>query len=176
MTTGITRTTRFAREWTWPGAALEEDELALPGHPENRLATRIRPRKLQRGPAWILLHGITRTGRSHVGLLRFARSLAAGGATVLIPEIPDWIAMDIAPERARGAVLDGIAAAESDPRVEGKPGLVGFSFGAPQALRTAGDPSLSPRLGVVAAFGGYVDLESTVEFLITRTTETSREP
>jgi len=43
--------------------------------------------------------------------------------------------------------------------------LIGFSFGAPQALAVAADPAVRGRLRCVAGFGGFFDLERTLRFL-----------
>jgi dienelactone hydrolase len=114
---------------------------------------------------------MTRTGRRHVNLVRFARSIAGSGATVIVPEVPEWVALRLAPDCTREAVLAGVEALEQDPGVQGAPGLMGFSFGGPQALRIAGDPALAGRLACVAAFGGYGELDRTLEFLLTGTHE-----
>jgi pimeloyl-ACP methyl ester carboxylesterase len=47
------------------------------------------------------------------------------------------------------------------------PGLVGFSFGSPQALAASGHPELRNRLAGVVGFGGYCDLERTLVFQFT---------
>ncbi len=49
----------------------------------------------------------------------------------------------------------------------GAVGLVGFSFGAPQALRAAAHPSLRDRIEGVAGFGGYYDIHRAVRFQLT---------
>jgi pimeloyl-ACP methyl ester carboxylesterase len=46
-------------------------------------------------------------------------------------------------------------------------GLVGFSFGAPQAVAAAGDPSIAHRVRGVVGFGGYCDLGRTLRFQFT---------
>jgi fermentation-respiration switch protein FrsA (DUF1100 family) len=102
-----------------------------------------------------------------VNLVRFARSVAASGATVLVPEVADWVSLGLEPARSLDAVESALAELEADPLVTGKPGLMGFSFGGPQALRVAGDPAVRERLRCVASFGGYGDLGRTVRFLLT---------
>lgn len=167
MNQGLRRATRFAREWARPRAHLQVKEVEVPCHGGPLPTTVIRPREGGPGPGWVVLHGITRPGRRHPGLVRFARALAATGSTVVIPEIREWVALELAPHRARDATLAGLQALKEDPGVVGRSGLVGFSFGAPQALRVAMDPEVAPALGVVAAFGGYGELERTLRFLLT---------
>lgn len=171
MSSGFARTLRFARAWSRGARGLEVKEVELRGPHGPTPATRYRPAGARPGPGWVLLHGITRTGRQHVSLVHLARSIAASGATVLVPEVPDWVALRLAPHRTLGAVQAGVEAMEADPRVVGPPGLMGFSFGGPQALRVSGDPSLAGRLACVAAFGGYGEMERSLEFLLTGTHE-----
>lgn len=171
MHSGLLRTVRFAREWSTDARETVVEEVELRGPDGPIPATRYRPAGLRRGPGWVLLHGITRAGRQHVSLTRFSRAIAASGATVLVPEVPDWVALRLAPHRTLGAVQAGVTAMEEDPAVTGPPGLMGFSFGGPQALRVSGDPSLAGRLACVAAFGGYGEMARTLDFLLTGTHE-----
>lgn len=171
MSSGLTRTLRFARAWGNGAPRLEVEEILLPGRDAPLHATRYRPAGIRSGPGWILLHGMTRTGRRHVNLVRFARSIAGSGATVVVPEVPEWVDLRLAPHRTVPAVEAALAALEEDPGVRGGPGLMGFSFGGPQALRAAVDPALAGRLSCVAAFGGYGELDRTLEFLLFGTHE-----
>ena len=119
-------------------------------------------------PGWILLHGVTRPGIEHPQLLRFARALASSGAVVLVPEVPEWKELRLAP----GATLPTLVASIRALRpvreaCAGPLGLIGFSFGGPQALIAAADPSVAGEIGVVVSFGGYCDLERTLRFHFT---------
>jgi pimeloyl-ACP methyl ester carboxylesterase len=119
-------------------------------------------------PGWVVLHGITRPGRQHPTLLRFARSLASTGAAVLIPEIPEWRELELAPEAAVPTIKAAILALDARPETApGRTGVIGFSFGAPQALIAAADPELKGHLAGVAGFGGYADVERTFRFQFT---------
>jgi dienelactone hydrolase len=93
--------------------------------------------------------------------------VAATGATVVVPEVPEWVALELAPHRTRAAVEAGLTQLASESGAAGKPGLMGFSFGGPQVLRAAADRGVGDRLACVAAVGGYGDLERTVRFLMT---------
>jgi pimeloyl-ACP methyl ester carboxylesterase len=115
-------------------------------------------------PTWILLHGVTRTGLQHPQLLRFARSLASTGALVIIPEVPEWVDLHLAPEATLPTVLAAIDALEGVPEATRPYGLMGFSFGGPQALVVASHDAVAPYLGGVASFGGYCDLARTLFF------------
>lgn len=119
-------------------------------------------------PAWVVLHGLTRPGRAHPSLVRFTEAVASTGARVLIPEIREWTEMDFAPERAQGVIRGAVAQMARDPRsLPGGVVLVGFSFGAPQALLVGSDPAFRPLLRAVVGWGGYADLQRTVLFQFT---------
>lgn len=118
--------------------------------------------------AWIVLHGLTRPGRRHRALARFARALAASGARVLIPDIPSWRALELDPEATdrtvEGALrfLEGVPGVRPDGVV-----LAGFSFGAPQVLRVARRPETARHLAGTVAWGGYHHLGRTIDFQLT---------
>ena len=114
------------------------------------------------------MHGITRPGRSHPQLVRFTRALAATGAAVLVPDVPEWRKLDLAPTLTRPTILRAIQAFDgmSDVRTEGY-GLIGFSFGAPHTIAAMADPAIRDRVLGAIGFGGYCHLESTINFMFT---------
>lgn len=163
----VLQTLGFLRGWMGGGSVeVTESECTGPGGRRVPLTT-MAPRGTRPLPAWIALHGITVPGRDHPGLVQFARAVAASGAVVVIPEVPEWRELELdtsgAP-RVVAAALDAIAA---DPRTTGRPGLIGFSFGGPQALRIAADDELGPRLSGVASFGGFADTEAGLRYQMT---------
>jgi len=115
----------------------------------------------------VVFHGVTRPGRSHASLVRFARALAASGSAVLLPEIREWVELELAPERTVPVTRSCVTFLAREVATTERPGLVGFSFGAPQAVRTAAHPSLQGRVGGVVGFGSYFDLERTFRFQLT---------
>jgi len=122
-------------------------------------------RRLGEMPGWVILHGLTRTGRAHPALLRFSRALAAAGHAVMVPEIVDWRELRVRPAVAVPLIRAAIRAL--DEREETEPGgvaLMGFSFGATQGLVAAADPETARHLRGVAAWGGYRDLHRLFRF------------
>lgn len=119
-------------------------------------------------PTWIVLHGMTRPGRHHEQLRRFVHALAASRAVVVVPEVPEWMELELDPDLTvptiRGALdlLPSVPEAGSD-----RAGLVGFSFGSPQAILATADPEVGGELAGAVGFGGYCDLERTVRFQFT---------
>ena len=89
-------------------------------------------------PGWVLLHGLTCRARAHPALDRFARAVAAAGSLVLVPEVPEWRRLRPAPARTLPTIPAAIRALASlegaDPD---RIGVIGFSFGATQALIAA---------------------------------------
>lgn len=112
-----------------------------------------------------MLHGMTRRGANHPELRRFTRALASTGARVLVPEIREWAELDFAPERAQQILRASVEWLHDSPGIR-KDGVmvVGFSFGAPQALVAASRPEIAGKLKGVVGWGGFADLQRTLEF------------
>lgn len=165
---------RFLLEYARPGSArlraseVTYSRIAGDGQEEELPATLHHPpsRKPLRG--WVVLHGLTYTGREHPSLLRFVRALAASGAAVLVPEIPEWRRLRPEPGHAVPTIQAAVLALEGRPEVQaGGVALIGFSFGATQALVAAADPRLHGHLAAVAAWGGYRDVPRLFHFGLT---------
>ena len=168
MTT-VLRTTRALGSWITGRSAVEEYETVLPRGDRDVPASVTLPRGGGRElPGWIVLHGITRPGRFHPTLLRFVRALASSKATVLVPQIPEWVDLRLEPERTLPTVRAALDGLRSLPGTsEGPYGLIGFSFGAPQVMIAAAHQDVSDQLAAVVGFGGYCDMESMVRFQMT---------
>jgi pimeloyl-ACP methyl ester carboxylesterase len=132
-------------------------------------ATLYRPRAGRAAlPAWLVLHGLTRPGRAHPSLVRFARAVASAGNIVFVPEIPEWRALRVEPARAVATIRAAVRALQQRDDVRhDRVGLFGFSFGATQGLVAAADPATSGLLAGVAAWGGYCDLQRVFRFGLT---------
>ncbi|HSG09009.1 MAG TPA: hypothetical protein VLA36_11675 [Longimicrobiales bacterium] len=164
------RTFRYVRSWLTGRDDVREREIVV-----DRDGTPVPTTLLTPGspapnlPAWIILHGITRPGRAHRQLARFTRALAETGSAVLVPEVPEWRALDLCPSFTVPTVLACLEGLRSlGPLVSTEPpGLVGFSFGAPQALGASAHPDLKNRLAGIVGFGGYCSLERTLVFQFT---------
>jgi acetyl esterase/lipase len=129
-------------------------------------ATVFRPAKARgRLPGWLLLHGLTYTGREHPQLVRLARAVAATGCVVYVPDIPEWRALRVAPAVAVPTIQAAVRTLHDRDDVDpDRTGLLGFSFGATQGLVAAADPDVGGLLRGVVAWGGYYDLQSVVRF------------
>jgi pimeloyl-ACP methyl ester carboxylesterase len=150
-----------------PLARIEFEEVSLEVSGEEVPASYVRPRSRTALPGWIVLHGITVTGRQHPVLLRFVHSLAATGAAVLIPEVPSWrnLVLDTAAGDATVTAATKYLRSRSDVRTPLS--LVGFSFGATQALMSSTLPAVRESLRSVVAFGGYAELRKALTFMMT---------
>ena len=167
MIAGIQRALRFGRIWKGGIGRASEEEVEIQRGDRSVPATLIRPHAPSAPlPAWVVLHGVTRPGRHHPALVRFIRALAGTGAVVLVPEIPEWRDLYLAPDEAAATIRASVDMLEAERSTEpGGIGVMGFSLGVPQVLFSAIDPSLQGRLGGVAGFGGYGDLDRTIHFL-----------
>lgn len=169
MTPLSSRTLRYARAWLGRPGDLGEDEMILDRDGVQVPATLVRPRRtMERVPAWVVMHGVTRPGRAHQQLVRFTRAVASAGLAAIVPEVPEWRALRLAPDLSRPTVAAAIAGLRDTGIVRDEPvGVIGFSFGAPHAIAVGGDPILSDLVGGVCGFGGYCGLESTFRFMMT---------
>ena len=168
MLKGTLRTVRYARSWK-AGADVELIETEMQRSGETMGATLVLPSR-RRGPlpAWIALGGVSRMGRFHPQLVRFASALASSGAAVLVPAIPEWRNLRLAPGITAPTIRGGIDLLRQRPEVAAsKVGLIGFSFGAPQAAIASARPELTDDIAGVVLFGGYLDLERTLCCLLT---------
>lgn len=154
---------RFLRSYLGAGREGPVEQVRVPVGDCDVPATLYLPRARGPAPGWVLLHGITVAGREHRSLTRFARALAASGGVVLVPEVPSWRGLRIDPAAARETIAGAALHLAERPEVEpGGVGVVGFSFGATQALVSAADPRLRDAVRAVVGFGGYSDLERTL--------------
>ena len=167
-------TGRFLREFLRPDPeAVVREETRYLRDDETLAATLYRPARAVAGgarplPAWVVLHGLTRRGREHESLDPFARALAASGAAVLVPDIPEWRGLRVAP-RAAGTTIRAVAADAADRSFidPARIGVIGFSFGGTHALMAAADPAVADRVAAVVSWGGYASLRRTLHFAFT---------
>lgn len=136
---------------------------------ESVPATVYRPRgRNGRLPGWIVLHGLTRVGRHHAALIRFVRSVAAAGNLVLVPEIPEWVELRVAPAITVDTIRAAVRALHRQEGVDhDRTGLFGFSFGATQALVAASDAEIAGLLRAIVSWGGYCNLHRLFRFGMT---------
>lgn len=168
MTAPTVRMLRYARAWVFGPTELVEDEIQLDRDGTLVAATLVRPRRPQPPlPAWVVLHGITRPGRSHAQLLRFTRAIASTGAVAIIPDVPEWRELSLSPHLSAPTVRAAIRGLRASGLALDRPvGIVGVSFGAPHAIAAAGLPDLRDEIATAVGFGGYGHLESTFDFMM----------
>lgn len=170
MFRGPARTLRYGRSWLTGRARVEERTLEVDRSDRTVPASLFVPRsRADVLPGWVVLHGITRPGRRHAQLVRFVRSLAASRAAVVVPEFPEWTELRLDSGATTPTVEGSVAALRTTGLVDpdAPVGLMGFSFGSPQALITCTDPRVEDDIAAVVGFGGYCDLERTIRFQLT---------
>ncbi len=152
----------WAGERTAP-AAIMRGELPVPaagGRPAFR-ARVFRPARPARR-AFLLAPGLHHAGPDDPRMDRFATILAASGAVVVAPAIPDFLALRVTPDAA-GDFERALEAAR--PLVPARPALVSISFGSLLVLRlAAARPDAIER---AILFGGYADFAAAVRFCLT---------
>jgi predicted esterase len=162
------RTVRYIGSWLTGRVAVIEEEIILDRDGVHVAATVVRPR-YQDGPlpSWVVLHGITRQGRSHQQLVRFTHALAASGLMAIVPEVPEWKELNLAPHLASPTIKAAISGLrDTGEALDAPVGVIGFSFGAPHAIATSGEPELKDQIAGTVGFGGYCCLESTFRFMM----------
>jgi dienelactone hydrolase len=170
-------TIRFLQQYLRPSAdGVHESETVYHRGAEALPATVYRPARGPRTlPGWVVLHGLTRPGRAHPSLQRFARAVAHAGNVVLIPEIPEWRDLRVEPAVTVGTIQQAIRALQERDDVRHEHvGLFGFSFGATQALVAATDDDTARLLSGIACWGGYCDLRRLFRFGLTGLHEIDR--
>ena len=169
MTLLSRRAVRYTRAWRAGPVDFVEEETTLDGAGTSVPATLVRPRRATGPqPGWVVLHGMTRPGRAHGQLVRFTRALISTGAVAIVPEVPEWRELDLAPHLATPTVKAGLSGLRASGWARDTPvGVIGFSFGAPHAIASSADPYLASEVAGSVGFGGYCDLESTFRFMMT---------
>lgn len=167
MMVGLKRAISFAWKWRGGASGIKETEVEVQRGDRTVPATLYRPGNARSPlPGWVVLHGVTRPGRHHPILLRFVRALAGSGAAVLVPEVPEWRELKLAPEEALETIRTSVLHLSGrEECLSDRIGVMGFSLAVSQVLLAATDPTLTGRLRGVAGFGGYSDLDRTMHFL-----------
>lgn len=169
MRSSTHRAARFARAWLVAPSRFVEEEITLSRGGMRVPATLAHPIGRARPlPAWVVLHGITRPGRTHGQLVRFTRALVSTGAVAIVPDVPEWRDLSLASDLALPTIEAAIAGlAETSWARDAPVGVIGFSFGAPHAICATASPSLRDVVSGCVSFGGYCSLRRTVRFLMT---------
>ena len=92
-------------------------------------------------------------------LVKFAGDLAASGAGIVTPELPDLLHYEIT-RRLADQIEDVARWVASDRSLspDGRVGLVGISFSGGLSLIAAGRPPLREHTAFALSFGGHGDL------------------
>lgn len=110
----------------------------------------------------IALHGMTIQGKDDSMLVNFARSIASGGVTCVVP-ILKGLSSGFFEQADIPTVHDIIN--EVFVQTGAKPGIIGFSFGGSYAIRAGSEPESSSKLNHIIAFGPYYSLRDVADSL-----------
>jgi pimeloyl-ACP methyl ester carboxylesterase len=166
----MSSTARFFHQYLRPSERSTRGEEVFYRRANGQVeATVYRPtRQRAKLPGWVVLHGLTRPGRRHPGLIRFVRAIAHAGNVVMVPEIPEWRELRVAPAITIETIRAAVRALQQRADVDhSRVGLFGFSFGATQALIAASDEETAGLLHGIASWGGYADIRRVFRFGLT---------
>tara|TARA_B100000586_G_scaffold19729_1_gene13093 strand:- start:178 stop:1275 length:1098 start_codon:yes stop_codon:yes gene_type:complete len=165
----MTRTLKAIQGWISPNVLIAEEELHINRGDIEFPASFLTPASRKENfPIWIVLHGLTPPGRFHPTLVQFTRALTYSGAGVIVPEIPEWTRLELKPEVTIPTIRATLKAVAQHPLAnQGPRGLIGFSFGAPQALVAATKTDIADQLAGVVSWGGYSDMGRILTFQMT---------
>ena len=165
----VMRTVRYSRAWKRGSTGVESTGVIIRREGQAVPATFVRPvRAPHRLPSWIAIGGVSLKGRFHPQLVRFAEALAATGAGVLIPGLPEWRRLSVCPRVVLPTVRASVEYLNSRTDVvPGGFGVIGFSFGAAGAVLAASDEEVVEHVRGAVVFGGYCCLTRTVGCMLT---------
>ena len=159
-----------------PTAEVRTEEVSIPGR-HKAIRGRLYWRADGTGrEGLVVAHGVHHQGIDEKRLVPFARALALSGLVVLTPALDDLADYRI-DTRSVGELADSVVyLSRRTDLVEGRVGLLGFSFGGGLALLAAGEPLLHERVSHVVSIGGYHDLGRVLRFFLTGVAETPEGP
>lgn len=151
----------------WGTGPITEEEVRIPSRHGSLRARLFRPEH-PRGRTVLLTPGVHADGIDEPRLVKLARDLAAGGLTVLTPELPDLLRYQLTP-REPDMLEDAALWASSRPELapDGRVGLMGISFSGGLSLIAAGRPSLAGKVAFAFSLGGHGELSRVLVFLCT---------
>ena len=116
----------------------------------------------------IFIPGLSIRGREDPRIRRLGWALSAGGARVLIPDVPSIRDLTIS-ARQPDEVANLIRSLVQDRTLvtTRRVALMSVSFSSIFVLRAALDPVLTDRVTALGLIGGYYDIERVADFLIT---------
>jgi pimeloyl-ACP methyl ester carboxylesterase len=134
----------------------------VPARDEHEGNIRVRIYGTPRGAAFLIAPGLHYAGPDDPRLDRFCRILAASGHLVIVPFVPDYLALT---PNAR-AIADFTRVFTALPRwTDRKPIVFSISFGSLLAFALAAERG--DAIDKLVVFGGYADFHETLKFCLT---------
>lgn len=151
----------------WQAQPFTVSELELPSRHGPVRARLYRPQQ-PRGRTVLLTPGVHADGVAELRLVKLAGDLAAGGLTVVTPELPDLLRYQITP-RLPDMLEDAATWVVAQPSLapDGRVGFIGISFAGGLSVVAAGRPALHDKVAFTLSFGGHGDLPRVLRYLCT---------
>jgi pimeloyl-ACP methyl ester carboxylesterase len=147
----------------WADANLRPDARVIDDRVDAMQVRVYRPAAPDRtGETYLIAPGLHYAAADDPRMDRFCRILTTAGHTVIVPFVPDFLAL-VPTEKAK---RDFAAVFETLPRwSERKPIVFSISFGSLLAFALAAEHG--PQIARLVIFGGYFELRETLEFCFT---------
>ena len=126
-------------------------------------------------PPIVLVLGALREGRRYPLLEATARSIAACGFAVLVPDLGRLRRLILAQDALDDLTAAVLALSSEDGLAPAPAGLIGFSLGGSLAMVAAAGDRLQGHVACVASMGGYFSLADMLAAATTRTIGTAGE-
>src|SRR5260221_3202781 len=159
------RAAMLLTSFTNSSAPMMDETLEDIDGPHGKIYVRTyRPRDKWDAPGLVLSHGVHRLGIEEPRLVRFARSLAASGVTVVTPEIAELTDYHVDP---KSIDTIGTTAKMLHARTRASVGVMRMSFAGGLSLLATADPRYAPDIAFAVAIGAHDDLARVSRFFAT---------
>lgn len=114
----------------------------------------------------VVAPGLGRQGRRDTRLTALAGALTRVGYRVLVPDVPSFQAQRVAAGDS-AVLVDALTYLLQRQDGDGTVGIAAISYAVGPAVLAALEPAVAPRVGFIAAIGGYYDTRAVVTFFTT---------
>jgi hypothetical protein len=142
-------------------------QVAIPGKGRVIIADLYIPQGKKKSFPVLLVHSADQSGKNDERLTRLAKDLSRTGFLVLVPDLEGMKTFRMRIADAEDILQSYQYLIGHEHAAVRSGGMIGMNFGAGPMLLAAADPRIRDNVRVLAAFGGYYDLRSVLNFGLT---------